>query len=78
MNGIEAAARNAKRHLAEHRASQPRRIDLDDELRAFILKRINHMSFPKLAAAVATHFPRDRHVSHATIHRWWQARCGRR
>ena len=50
----------------------PSRLDTDAELRAFILRHIRQMTFPKLAEAVAQSFPPERRVSQSAIHRWWQ------
>ena len=59
-------------HLRQHRMGVPSRLDTDAELRAFILRHIRQMTFPKLAEAVAQSFPPERRVSQSAIHRWWQ------
>lgn len=58
-------------HRRAHRPGRPARIDTDPELRAFILARLDRMTFPDLARAVADAFPPDRRVSKSTIHKWW-------
>jgi len=70
---VEEAARAAVDHRKNHRPGFPRRIDTDAELRAFILARIDHMSFPQLARAVADAFPPHRRVSKTAIHNWYRA-----
>jgi len=61
----------------ERRAGVAPRIDGDPELEAFIRARIDHMSFARLARAVADAFPPERRVHPATIHRWWQRQTKR-
>lgn len=55
-----------------HRPGRPAKLDADAELRAFILARIDVLTFPQLEEEVAKAFPPDRRVSKSTIHAWWQ------
>jgi hypothetical protein len=52
-------------------SGDPSKNDADPELRAFILARIDHMSFPAIAADVAAQFPEPRRVRKTAIHDWW-------
>lgn len=65
-------------HRAAHRPGRARLIDNDPELRAFITARIDRLTFYQLAAAVAAHFPRERHVKKTAIHAWWKRQGGGR
>lgn len=56
-------------HRREHRSGIPAKIDNDPELQAFIRARIDRMTFEQCAAAVAAHFPPERHVRKSAIHR---------
>ena len=62
------------KHRRLHRPGPIPKLDADPELRAFVLARIDHMTFVDLAAAVAETFPPDRCVGKSTIHTWWQKR----
>ena len=59
-------------HRREHRSGIPAKIDNDPELQAFIRARIDRMTFEQCAAAVAAHFPPERHVRKSAIHDWWR------
>lgn len=59
-------------HRRAHRPDRPANIDADPELRAFILARIDRMTFHQLADAVAETFPPARRVRHSAIHAWWK------
>jgi len=61
----------------EHRSGRPRRIDTDPELRAFLLARIDHMSYPQPAQAVAETFPPHCRVGKSAIQDRWSNRPGR-
>lgn len=58
-------------HTRRHRAGRPSKIDADPELRAFILTRIDTMTFIALADAVATTFPVNRRIRKSAIADWW-------
>lgn len=59
-------------HRRLHRPGVPSKLDTDPELRAFVLARMDRMTFPQLADAVAAHFPPERRVRKSAIHRWWR------
>jgi hypothetical protein len=68
-------------HRRQHRPGRPARLDADAELRAFVLDRIETMTFDALAGDIAAAFPEDRRVGASTLHRFWQriggdAACG--
>lgn len=59
-------------HRRAHRSGRPAKLDADPELRAFVMARIDRLTFPEFAQAVAEAFPPNRRVSKSTIHKWWQ------
>lgn len=61
-------------HRRAHRSGRPAIIDTDPELQAFILARLDRLTYHQIAAAIAEHFPPKLHISHATVHRWAQKR----
>ena len=61
---------------AAHRSGYPPKLDADPELRAFVLERIDRLTFGEIAAEVAAQFPLERRVSRSTLHRWWRANEG--
>lgn len=65
------SAFSAAEHRRLHRPGRPRRIDTDPELRAFVLDRIDRMTFEELADAIARHFPPDRRIGKSAIHDWF-------
>lgn len=65
-------ASNSAIWLAEHRPGKPSRIDADPVLRAFILARIDHLTFDQIVAEVAAHFPPERRTSRSALSRWWR------
>ncbi|MEM6941986.1 MAG: hypothetical protein AAF943_18470 [Pseudomonadota bacterium] len=65
-------SRSASDHRRQHRPGRPRRIDIDEELRAFIQTRIDTLTFDQIAAAVAESFPPHRQVKRSAIHDWYR------
>lgn len=61
--------------LAAHRRNHQRgglpKVPSDPELELFILTRVDTLTFKEIVAAVAAHFPPDRHVSVSSVNRWW-------
>jgi hypothetical protein len=57
--------------LREHRRGRPAKLATDAELAAFVTARFATHTFPDLAHSVRTHFPKSRHVSQSSIHRFW-------
>ncbi|NIZ13842.1 hypothetical protein [Phaeobacter sp. HF9A] len=66
-------ASNAASHRRLHHPGRPRRIDADAELRAFVLARIEVMTFEALAEAIAQQFPPERCVGKSAIHDWFHS-----
>jgi hypothetical protein len=54
-------------HIRKHLPGQPRKIETDPELRAFIEARVDYMSFSRPAAALAQAFPPERRVAMRTM-----------
>lgn len=65
------------RHRRLHRPGIPSKIEADPALRAFILARIEAMTFDALVQAIADAFPPERRVRRSSLHRWWQTHCKR-
>lgn len=63
-------------HRTERRMGPIPKIDRDPELKAFILARIERLTYPEMAEEVAAHFPVERRVSKSTIHKWYQDQLG--
>ena len=59
---------------AAHRVGTPSRITSDPEVEAFILARIETMTYAQVIAAVAKSFPKSRHISMSSLQRWWAKR----
>jgi hypothetical protein len=59
---------------AAHRVGTPSRITSDPEVEAFILARIEAMTYTQIVAAVAQSFPKSRHISMSSLQRWWAKR----
>ena len=57
-------------HRKEHRMGPVPKIDRDPELRAFILARIDRMTYVQVANEVAEYFPEQRRVGKTTIYDW--------
>ena len=53
-----------------HRSGYPRKIEGDLELQAFILARIDALTFEQITDAIKANFPPARHVGRSTVHRW--------
>lgn len=65
-------------HRRAHRPGRPARIDVDRDLRAFILARIDRLTFDQLEDAVAEAFPPARRIGKSAIHAWWTKHSARR
>ena len=63
---------------AEHRSGYPSRLDSDPELRAFVLARIDTMTYTQIVQAVADHFPPGRRTSCSGLSRWFRRQSGPR
>jgi hypothetical protein len=65
-------------HRRQHRVGRPAKIDCDPELQAFILARLDRMTFIHIADDVAKHFPPERRVAKTAINEWWHLSKPRR
>lgn len=70
-HSIESAEDAAKAHRRAHRPGRSSRIDGDNELRAFVLARVDHMTFDVLENEIAKAFPPDRRARRSALHSWW-------
>ena len=61
-------------HRRAHRSGHPGKIESDPELEAFILARIDTLTFGQIVSDVRATFPPDRHCSHSGLGRWWKRR----
>ncbi len=59
-------------HRRAHRRGHPGKIEGDPELEAFILARIDTLTFGQIVSEVRATFPPDRHCSHSGVGRWWK------
>lgn len=62
----------ATEHRRAHRPGRVPKLDADPELRAFVLARIDRMTYDEIARSVAVEYPVQRRVSRSTIHEWWR------
>lgn len=67
---------NAAAWRAQHRCGTPSKLESDPELRAFVLARIDRLTFEEIASDIAAAFPPERRTSRSALHRWWH-RWGR-
>ncbi|WP_370226254.1 hypothetical protein [Pararhodobacter marinus] len=61
----------AAAHRRAHRPGVPSKLATDPELQAFVLARIDTLTFSQITAEVAASFPPDRRISRSSLHRWW-------
>ncbi len=59
-------------HRRNHRPGRPCRIDADPELRAFVLARIDRLTFTALAEEIARAFPPGRRDGKSARHAWFR------
>lgn len=50
------------------------KLDLDAEVRAFVIARFDRMTFKQIAEDIKAHFPKERWIGTSSIHRWWSKR----
>ena len=72
IRALPACTVAANAHRREHRPGVQAKLDGDPEVRAFVLARIDRMTYRQIADEVALHFPVERHVKRSSIHLWWQ------
>ena len=68
--GVQCAVDPAL-HRAAHRPGTLSRINTDPELRAFILARIDRLTFDAVVSEIRSALPPERRVSRSALHRWW-------
>jgi len=76
LNALPTKIPTPSEHRREHRPGRAPKIESDPDLQAFILARIERMTFTEFAADVANHFPEARRVGKSAIHDWWRKRQG--
>jgi hypothetical protein len=64
-------ASNAATWRAAHRPGRLSRIESDSDLRAFILARIQRLTFDQMIDEIRSNFPPERQASRSSLHRWW-------
>lgn len=57
-------------HRRLHRPGFLPKLDVDPLLQAFVLARLDRLTFKGIAEEVAAHFPPERRVRHSAIHAW--------
>ena len=53
-----------------HRPGRPAKLDTDAELRAFVMARVDRLTFEEIAAEIALQYPVERRVAKSSIHQW--------
>jgi hypothetical protein len=71
FNSLSTAPGPVCLHTREHRPGRPSRIDSNSDLRAFVLARIDRMTFTALADEIARHFPPRQRVGKSALHEWF-------
>lgn len=66
FNGDAKAA-----HRAAHKRGGLPKVEADPEVKAFIIARLDRLTFTDIVAELKQAFPPDRHVSRSSVHRWW-------
>ena len=61
-------------HRKEHRMGRVPKIDTDPELQAFLIARIDRLTYAQIAREVAEHFPEPRRVGKSAIHAGFKKR----
>ena len=77
--GVQTAVKHdvIAAHRRAHRTGHPAKIEVDTELRAFIIARIDTHTFDDLTSQITAAFPPNRRVSRSSLHRWWQKWAGK-
>ena len=72
--GLQAPVEEATATASARRAHRPgvlSKLATDPDLRAFVLARIDGLTFDQIADEIAANFPPERRVSRSSLHRWW-------
>lgn len=64
-------------HRRQHRPGRAPILDTDAELRAFVMARLDRMTFEEIADEIARHFPPERQLRKSAIHTWWKRQSRR-
>ncbi|MCA8878606.1 MAG: hypothetical protein KDA73_01350 [Rhodobacteraceae bacterium] len=59
-------------HRRAHRPGRPAQLDADPELRAFVLARIDSLTYQQIADEIALQYPLERRIGKSAIHHWWR------
>ena len=59
-------------HRAAHKRGGLPKVETDPEVKAFIIARLDRLTFTDIVAELKQAFPPDRHISRSSVHRWWQ------
>ena len=59
-------------HRRNHKSGRSAILDTDPELRAFVLARIDRLTFHQIADEITLKFPVERRLKKSSIHRWWR------
>lgn len=73
-NAIQTRDEILAAHRRAHRPGQPAKIDCNPDLQAFILARIETMTFDQIVAEIKAHFAEPERVKRSSVHRWWRKR----
>lgn len=76
LNALPLPSAPVSDHRREHRSGPPPKIAGDAELQAFIVARLDRLTFEGIAAEVAQHFPANRRVGKTAIWEWWRKSQG--
>lgn len=63
-------------HRKEHRPGRVAKLDADPTLRAFVLSRLERLTFEQIARDVEQHFPAGKRVGKSAIQAWYRKRMG--
>ena len=72
ISGLPICETPITEHRRLHKSGRPAILDNDPELRAFVLARIDRLTFQQITDEIAASFPVERRVKRSSIHRWWQ------
>ncbi|MGB0659239.1 MAG: hypothetical protein ACPGNV_03590, partial [Mangrovicoccus sp.] len=72
FTGLPPCTVPATEHRRKHRSGRPSKLDTDPELRAFVLARLDRLTFAEIAEEIAAHFPENRRVGRSSVHGWWK------
>lgn len=70
VNSLKPEAFPVSDHRRNHRSGRAPKIDTGPDLQAFIVARIDRMTFVQIAADVAEYFPPERRAGKSAIHKW--------